>query len=318
MLRKMISKGRLFAHSWLPVEQHSLAKDNFTSTARDVARRLAQEPIKSNPPQPVAAGHSQAQCPAFFNQQTTAAAGKHSWAQDNFTTQIIDEALRVARETVLREMPDYFDLPPLHQHVAAFGWQTQGQVFFNGKTTAAVVKQHGLPGIVGHAIAAGSNLHAHRCIFSDAPFDPFLAAHLGSSRIYTKEGAIDEARLKLILEQCTVNGEINELTWHAAIDALVKTDPQEPDSGRNTQAFPSNEALLRATSKAESRAMFKALVHRYGPNGERIVYAILVEAFFRDTKSTLLAAKSLGLPYPVTQATPLIEDPKPTGNGPKG
>ncbi|TAL59824.1 MAG: hypothetical protein EPN84_10530 [Legionella sp.] len=179
---------------------------------------------------------------------------------------------------------------PLGKHVRPL-LNADGKTYSPSSISAMLARWHfANPDITAEAISRFNAGHVSGCPFSrsgtfvpdkDGTYAPTL--HLGTTRVYTKYGLIDEEQWNKLVSFLCPNGEkrvyLKKLLEYLQIRA--EQDPQELDTGRNTNGFFSSKKI-QCTAAAESwKQAFEGLA--LNP-GEKELYTNKekLRAFFED------------------------------------
>ncbi|MCL5272154.1 MAG: hypothetical protein M1486_02335 [Gammaproteobacteria bacterium] len=205
------------------------------------------------------------------------------------------------------------DKDAMAKHVSRF--MTNG--FFSPATViAGLQKIHGTnPNIKGPFIAAFNSAHSGNwtCPFGSTEFKAddqngyAKYLHLGTTRIWTVNGELDPIRWQQFVEAVTQNQEhrdqkiVTKSALKAYLNQCYAQDPQENDTGRNTNSwFSSGYVQATAASKAWDE-VFERLacgweIDANGDDYEPYINLDLIYLFFEDSHAAFMAAENQNLP----------------------
>jgi hypothetical protein len=119
--------------------------------------------------------------------------------------------------------------------------------------------------------------------------------HLGTARVWNKEGNIDEARLHEFMRACGTPHETLGVifTFQKVKDYLLvcsKKDLEQLDTGRNTSSFLSSKSIQEMAAIKAWEEVFSS--YKTGVNDkEAYLDRHSIELFFRDTGAFVLEAE---------------------------
>lgn len=209
----------------------------------------------------------------------------------------IDAAIQNAKTYFATQDREHnLNLTALEKHVLAFGKLNPktNKVEFDVLTTAFALRNMGEPlwPVIGFFVALGSKLQAGKCPIGTAELDTKKALHLGTSRLWDKDGKFDEARwftMFACLESSTL---ISQSQWNQNVAELVAND--QPESGTNRKVddgFIHSRETQIDTAKREAKEMFKLLGRKEG--NDLVMPLWLIKLYFEDTRAALMAARAL-------------------------
>lgn len=190
--------------------------------------------------------------------------------------------------------------------------------FFSPKTvTQGLEKIHGQKAnLKGPTIAAFNSAHAGnwKCPFGSTEFKADKIngyakyLHLGTTRIWTVDGSIDEARWQQFVDATTAGQEhvvgkyVTKSALKAYLDQCFYNDPQETNTARNAFSwFSSAHIQVLAASKAWDEVFERLtcgwVINQDGTaSDEPYIDLDLVRLFFEDSDAAFLMAERQQLP----------------------
>ena len=213
---------------------------------------------------------------------------------------------------VKTEIHNAENLNPLAQHVRRF---TDKNGFFSAQTVGDGLKRlhSNYPHLKGKAIAEFNNVHSGGCPFFPRQFakDPKTGyakyLHLGTMRIWTVDGTIDEEHWAQFVSAVTQGQEQNETkivtksAVKAYLDECYKNDPQEETTGRNSNSIFSSSkvqsvAAIQAWKEVFDRLACGWVFNKQDNEYEPYINLDLVRLFFEDSDRAFEKAEKGELP----------------------
>lgn len=205
----------------------------------------------------------------------------------------------------VQEAKDYFaaedkkhdlELTALQKHVLAFGKLNSKthKVEFDAITTMFALRNMGEPlwPVIGFFVALGSKLQAGKCPIGTAELDTKKALHLGTSRLWDKDGNFDEVRWNRMFGDLKSSAPISQSKWNETVTNLVKDDQPETNTNREVgDGYIHSKKTQISTAQREAKEMFKLLGRKEGD--DLVMPACLIKLYFEDTRAALMAVRTL-------------------------
>ena len=200
--------------------------------------------------------------------------------------------------------------PSLKKHVSRF---LGADSFFSPKTVAGgLAKIHGASTTLkGALISEFNRAHAahNLCPFGATQFvadETKVFAdylHLGTTRIWKKDGTVDEARWQQLVAFVTKDQDpqkehvLTKTVLKAYLQHCLEHDPQELDTGRNTDSLMSSQLIQAKAASSAWDEVFDRLTCGWDEDEPWIDLA-LIRLFFEDSEKAFQKAESQELPIP--------------------